>query len=113
MPTEESYSERITAMEEKICCHCKTTKRSEEDYKKLMNRLNRVEGQVRGVKKMLENDAYCVDILTQVAAINAALNSFNKELLSEHIHNCVARDIRNGEDEVIDELVKTLQKLMK
>lgn len=104
-------------MEEKkkecCCCSEKRTQRSEKEYKNLMNRLSRIEGQVRGVKKMLEKDVYCVDILTQVAAINAALNSFNKVLLAEHIRNCVARDIRNGDDEVIDELVTTLQKLMK
>lgn len=104
-------------MEEKkkecCCCGEKRTPRSEKEYKNLMNRLSRIEGQVRGVKGMLEKDAYCVDILTQVAAINAALNSFNKVLLAEHIRNCVARDIRNGDDEVIDELVATLQKLMK
>lgn len=99
-------------MEDKNCCY-KTKERSEKEYKNLVNRLNRIEGQVRGVKKMLENDAYCVDILTQVTAINAALNSFNKVLLAEHIRTCVARDIRNGDDEVIDELVQTLQKLMK
>lgn len=99
-------------MDEKSCCH-KTKERSEKEYKNLVNRLNRIEGQVRGVKKMVENDAYCVDILTQVAAINAALNSFNKVLLAEHIRTCVARDIRNGDDKVIDELVLTLQKLMK
>ncbi|MEE1313508.1 MAG: metal-sensing transcriptional repressor [Lachnospiraceae bacterium] len=94
------------------CCH-KTKERSDQEYKNFIHRLNRIEGQVRGVKKMLEKDAYCVDILTQVAAINAALNSFNKVLLAEHIRTCVARDIRNGDDEVIEELVKTLQKLMK
>lgn len=104
-------------MEEKkkecCCCGEKRTQRSEKEYKNLMNRLSRIEGQVRGVKGMLEKDVYCVDILTQVAAINAALNSFNKVLLAEHIRNCVARDIRNGDDEVIEELVTTLQKLMK
>ena len=100
-------------MDEKNCCH-KTKQRSEKEYKSLVNRLNRIEGHgPRSKKKMLENDAYCVDILTQVAAINAALNSFNKVLLAEHIRTCVARDIRNGDDEVIDELVQTLQKLMK
>jgi len=103
---------RKIRMEDKNCCY-KTKERSEKEYKNLVNRLNRIEGQVRGVKKMLENDAYCVDILTQVTAINAALNSFNKVLLAEHIRTCVARDIRNGDDEVIDELVQTLQKLMK
>lgn len=78
-----------------------------------MNRLSRIEGQVRGIRGMVENDAYCVDILTQVAAVTAALNSFNKVLLANHIRTCVADDIRNGNDEVIDELVHTLQKLMR
>ncbi len=97
---------------EKCCCG-KTTLRSEEEQKKLINRLNRIEGQIRGIKGMIERNAYCADILVQSAAVNAAINSFNKELLSSHIHNCVARDIRQGKDEVIDELVVTLQKLMK
>lgn len=95
------------------CCSQKTKERSEEAFKKLINRLNRIEGQVRGVKRMLENDAYCTDVLIQVSAINAALNSFNKMLLAEHIRTCVAEDIRQGKDETIDELVMTLQKLMK
>ena len=97
---------------EQCCCH-KTKHRSEEEYKTLINRLNRIEGQVRGVRKMVENDAYCVDILTQVSAIQAALNAFNRELLSNHIRTCVMDDIRNGNDEIVDELVQTLQKLMK
>ena len=79
----------------------------------MLNRLSRIEGQVRGVRSMLENDAYCNDILIQSAAVNAAVNAFNKELLASHIRNCVARDIRGGKDETIDELVATLQKLMK
>lgn len=95
------------------CCSHKTKERSEAEYKKLVNRLNRIEGQVRGVKRMLENDAYCTDILIQVSAINAALNSFNKLLLAEHIRSCVAEDIRQGKDDTIDELVETLQKLMR
>jgi DNA-binding FrmR family transcriptional regulator len=100
--------------EEKKCCCCdKTTARTPEEQKKLMNRLNRIEGQIRGIKGMLERDAYCADILVQSAAVNAAVNSFNKELLASHIRTCVARDIREGKDEVIDELVVTLQKLMK
>ena len=94
------------------CCH-KTKKRSQEEHKRLVNRLSRVEGQIRGIKKMVEEDAYCTDILIQVAAVNAALNSFNKELLASHIKTCVAEDIRNGKDETIDELVSTLQKLMR
>lgn len=98
--------------EENCCCH-KTKQRSEEEYRSLVNRLNRIEGQVRGVKGMLEKDAYCTDILVQVAAVNAALNAFSKELLASHIRTCVAQDIRDGKDEVIDDLVNTLQKLMK
>ena len=97
---------------EQCCCH-KTKHRSEEEYKTLINRLSRIEGQVRGVRKMVENDAYCVDILTQVSAIQAALNAFNRELLSNHIRTCVMDDIRNGNDTIVDELVQTLQKLMK
>ena len=100
-------------MEEKKCCCAKTTSRSEEQKKKLLNRLKRIEGQVRGLQTMIENDAYCNDILIQSAAVNAAVNSFNKELLANHIRTCVARDIREGKDETIDELVATLQKLMK
>mgnify|MGYP004623263415 FL=1 len=99
-------------MEKECCCH-KTKERDAKEYKDLINRLSRIEGQVRGVKNMIENDAYCVDILTQVAAINAALNSFNKVLLANHIRTCVADDIKAGNDEVIDELVTTLQKLMR
>ena len=87
--------------------------RSEKKYKDLVNRLNRIEGQIRGIRAMVEKEAYCPDILVQVAAANAALNSFNKVLLANHIRACVADDIRDGNDETIDELVKTLQKLMK
>ncbi len=94
------------------CCH-KTKKRDEAEYKSLTNRLSRIEGQVRGIRKMLDEDAYCPDILIQVSAINAALNAFNKELLANHIRTCVADDIKNGNDMIIDELVTTLQKLMK
>ncbi len=98
--------------QECTCC-AKTTIRSAEDHKKLIHRLNRIEGQIRGIRNMLENDAYCTDILVQSAAVNAAINAFNKELIAEHIRGCVARDIREGKDDVIDELVVTLQKLMK
>ena len=102
-------------MAEKEMCGCcgTTTDRSEEERKKLIHRLNRIEGQIRGIRGMVENDAYCADILVQSAAVNAAVNAFNKELLASHIRGCVARDIREGKDEVIDELVATLQKLMK
>ena len=87
--------------------------RDEKEYKDLMNRLSRIEGQVRGIKGMLEKDAYCPEILVQVSAVNAALNSFNKVLLANHIRTCVADDIREGKDETVDELVKVLQKLMR
>lgn len=100
-------------MENNPCCSHKTKQRFAEEYKSLTNRLNRIEGQVRGVKKMLDADTYCTEILTQVSAIQAALNAFNRELLANHIHTCVANDIRNGNDETIDELVLLLQKLMK
>ena len=95
-------------------CDCRKTKeRSEEEYKRLIHRLNRVEGQIRGIRGMVERSAYCPDILAQVAAANAALNAFSKELLAAHIRTCVAQDIREGRDATIDELVATLQKLMK
>lgn len=99
--------------EKKCCCEHKTKERTDKEYKDLINRLNRIEGQVRGVKGMIEKNAYCTDVLVQVSAITAALNSFNKVLLSNHIKTCVAQDIRDGKDETIDELVVTLQKLMK
>ncbi len=100
-------------MEERCeCCH-KTKERSDKEYKDLINRLNRIEGQVRGIRKMVENDSYCTDILIQVSAVNAALNSFNKVLLANHIRTCVADDIRAGREETVDELVVTLQKLMR
>lgn len=95
-------------------CECSKHKvRERKEYKDLVNRLSRIEGQVRGVKGMVDNDAYCVDILTQVSAIQSALNSFNKVLLSNHVKTCVVEDIRAGNDEVVDELMKTIQKLMK
>ena len=94
------------------CC-CKTTVRDPEEVRKLMNRLSRMEGQIRGIRNMLENDAYCNDILIQSAAVTAAMNAFNRELIASHMRTCVARDLREGKDEVIDELVGTLQKLMK
>lgn len=102
-------------MEENNCCCCSGKKkdRSENEYKDLVNRLSRIEGQIRGIKRMLDEDCYCPDIMIQVSAANAALNSFNKVLLANHIRTCVADDIRNGNDEVIDELVTTLGKLMR
>ena len=99
---------------DKNCCACeKRTERSEEERKKLLNRLSRIEGQVRGLAGMIERDAYCTDVLTQVSAVNAALCSFYKVLLASHIRTCVAEHIRAGDDEIVNELVATLQKLMK
>jgi DNA-binding FrmR family transcriptional regulator len=95
------------------CCHGKTTQRTEEEKKKLLNRLKRIEGQVRGLQAMIQRDAYCNDVLNQSAAVSAAIHAFNRELLSRHIHTCVARDIREGKDQVIDELTDTLFKLMR
>lgn len=95
------------------CCSHKSKERSLKEYKNLMNRLNRIEGQVRGVKNMLEKNAYCTDIMLQVAAITSALNSFNKVLLENHMKTCVIKDIREGNEETIDELLPVLQKLMK
>ncbi|MCI5918238.1 MAG: metal-sensing transcriptional repressor [Roseburia sp.] len=99
--------------EEKNCCCHKKKERSEKEYKDLINRLNRIEGQIRGIKGMVEKDAYCPDIITQVAAANAALNSFNKVLLANHIKTCVTDDIKSGKEGTVDELVTMLQKLMK
>lgn len=97
-------------------CNCegsKTKHREVKEYKDLIHRLNRIEGQVRGVKGMVENECYCVDILTQVSAIQSALNGFNKVLLGNHIKTCVVEDIKAGNEEAVDELMKTIQKLMK
>ncbi len=98
---------------DKECLCAKTKERSYEEYKMLINRLNRIEGQIRGIRGMVEKSAYCTDILIQVSAVNAALNAFNKELLSSHIKTCVAEDIKNGKNETVDELVDTVKKLMK
>lgn len=114
----DNKNSKTAATAERCCCHgaandAKTKKRSAAEYRSLMNRLKRIEGQVRGIQNMLENDAYCTDILVQVAAVNAALNSFNKVLLANHVRTCVADNIREGNDEIIDELVVLLQKLMR
>ncbi len=94
------------------CCH-KMKERSEDEIKSLIHRLNRIEGQIRGIRKMLENDAYCVDILVQVTAANSALNGFSRELLANHIKTCVVNDIKQGKDDTVDELIATLQRMMK
>ena len=99
-------------MERECCCH-KVKERSQEEKKSLINRLNRIEGQIRGIKGMVEKNIYCPDILVQAAAVNAAVNAFNRELLANHIKTCVVKDIWEGRDETVDELLATLQKLMK
>ena len=99
---------------DKCCCNTgKTKHRDTAEYKALITRLNKIEGQVRGIKNMVENDRYCVDILTQVSAVQSALNSFNKVLLLQHIKTCVVDDIKSGNEEVVDELLNTIQKIMK
>ena len=109
----EDLRDELEAREE-ACPNCARTKqRSEGEKKKLANRLSRIEGQIRGLRRMLDKDAYCMDILTQAAAANAALNSFSRELLASHMHSCVVRDIREGRDETIDELLGILSKMMK
>ena len=87
--------------------------RDEGEKRDLMNRLKRIEGQVRGLERMLEEDAYCPDILMQASAVNSALNSFSRTLLANHLHSCVTEDIRAGRDEAVDELMETLKKMMK
>lgn len=115
MEEERCCCQMISEGTEDLSCSCggRTKHRSEKEYKDLMNRLKRIEGQVRGLQKMLEANAYCPDILVQVSAVNCALNSFSKTLLASHIRTCVVEDIRSGHEETIDELVATLQKVMK
>jgi len=100
-------------MENNKCDCAKKTERSQQTKKQLVNRLSRIEGQIRGLKSMVENDAYCADILVQSAAASAAIKSFNKEIIDRHIKGCVTREIKDGNDEVTDELVVLLHKLMK
>lgn len=99
--------------EPKRCSCCESIHCARGGEKKLLNRLRRIEGQVRGLQAMVEADAYCNDVLTQSAAVNAAINAFNRELLAEHLRTCVTRDLKNGHEEIVDELAATLQKLMK
>jgi len=103
-------------MTQETCCEDSTNRRkerSEKEHRDMVNRLSRIEGQIRGIKGMVEKNAYCTDILIQVAAVNAALNSFNRVLLADHIKTCVTQDILDGKEETVDELVDTLKKLMK
>ena len=111
---EDAAAETAQAEAETLhACCCRHKKRSEEEYKSLIHRLNRIEGQIRGIRGMVEKDVYCADILVQVAAANSALNAFSRELLSQHMRTCVADDLRAGSDEKLDELLKLLPKLMK
>ena len=111
---EDAAAETAQAEAETLhACCCRHKKRSEEEYKSLVHRLNRIEGQIRGIRGMVEKDVYCADILVQVAAANSALNAFSRELLSQHVRTCVADDLRAGSDEKLDELLKLLPKLMK
>ena len=98
---------------EESCCRKKAVPRSEVERTRLIHRLNRIEGQIRGIRGMVENELYCNDILIQCSAVNAALRAFERELLASHVRSCVADDLRAGNDQVIDELVETLQKMMK
>lgn len=101
-------------MEKTNDCRCvRHTERSEEERKRLIHRLNRIEGQIRGIRSMVERDAYCPDILTQTAAVNAAIHAFNKDLLTRHLRTCVAHDLQEGNDGTVEELAETLKKLMK
>lgn len=98
----------------KCCCEChKTTERLDDEKKKLINRLNRIEGQIRGIRKMIENDAYCVDVLTQASAAGSALNSFSKDVLTRHLKTCVVRDIKADDETAVEELAELVKKLMK
>ena len=110
---EDAVAETAQAEAETLHTCCRHKKRSEEEYKSLIHRLNRIEGQIRGIRGMVEKDVYCADILVQVAAANSALNAFSRELLSQHVRTCVADDLRAGSDEKLDELLKLLPKLMK
>ena len=97
---------------EKECC-CQKTERSDDLKKDLSVRLNRIEGQIRGIRKMVEGDAYCIDVLTQVAAVSSAFDAFGRKILEEHIRSCVKEDVRNGNDEKLEELINTIRKLTK
>lgn len=109
----EDIADTMDMTGEGCCCSGKQKQREGSEQKDLMNRLKRIEGQVRGIESMVERSAYCTDILMQVSAVTSALNSFNRVLLENHIRTCVADNIREGNDEVIGELVAVLQKMMK
>jgi DNA-binding FrmR family transcriptional regulator len=111
--SEKENKDHLTQEEEKTPACCRTKVRTDKEQKDLINRLSRIEGQVRGIRRMVEKDTYCPDILIQCSAANAALNSFSRVLLENHIRTCVTDDIKNGNEETVDELIRTLKKLMK
>ena len=114
MLTEEQHACCCNSEEQtEACPHCRTKHRTPEETKALLNRLSRIEGQLRGIRGMVERDAYCPDILTQAAAVSAAVNAFSRELLSSHIRTCVVHDVRDGNEETVDELLSVLQRFMK
>lgn len=94
-------------------CHAGESHQTKKTKKNLMTRLNRIEGQIRGVKRMIENDVYCDDILNQIAAVQSALNGVSKILLEGHMRSCVVERIQEGDEAVIDELLSTMVKLMR
>lgn len=97
-------------------CHINTERKTTRELKlksNLITRLNRVEGQVRGIKGMIEKDSYCDDVLNQIAAAQAALNAISKLVLENHIHGCLVKKIKAGDDEIVDELLVTIGKLLK
>lgn len=101
-----------TDLNQESKCLCRTKHRDEKEYRNLMNRLKRIEGQVRGIQKMVEEERYCIDIMTQVSAVQSALNSFNKVLLTNHIHTCVVHDIQAGQEDAVEELCTTIQRML-
>lgn len=108
--TNESINENTN---EKCNCSQKKRLRTEEERRALTNRLCRIEGQIRGIIRMLEEDAYCIDVLDQVSAASSALSSFSRQLLESHIKGCVTEQLRAGDDSVADELVRTVARFMK
>ena len=113
LSAEQGTEENPEPAADTCCCGERRKLRSEKDYKDLLNRLSRIEGQIRWIKGMVERDAYCIDILNQASAASSALSSFCKVILSSHIRTCVTEDVREGHEEKVDELVKTLQKMMR
>ena len=113
LSAEQGTEENPEPAADTCCCGERRKLRSEKEYKDLLNRLSRIEGQIRGIKGMVERDAYCIDILNQASAASSALSSFCKVILSSHIRTCVTEDVREGHEEKVDELVKTLQKMMR